>query len=104
MALFPADPVVDAVATRLLARASAGMERFGVSMEAENKPFDFWASEAIEEVLDAANYLEKARRVFQEQIRLAFERGRQYERDIIDEEEQNRYDARQHELFQARLR
>lgn len=103
MKYFPADAVVDAVAARLIARAEAGMAKFGISMEAEHKPFETWADEAMQEVLDAANYLEKAKRQHRADLDRAFALGRQHERDIIDEETQARYDSRQHELFVARL-
>jgi hypothetical protein len=104
MQYFPDDPVVDAVATQLLDRAAKGMKTYGISMEAENRPFDQWCREAIEEALDFACYIEKARRKFGERLQEEFDLGRQHERDIIDEEAQATYDARQHDLFVHRLR
>lgn len=59
--LFPADPVVAAVAKRLLDRAAVGMQTYGISMDAERKPVTYWIDHAIEELLDAANYLQKLR-------------------------------------------
>ena len=59
--IFPADPVVDAVAKRLLERAAVGMKTYGISMDAERKPVTYWIDHAIEELLDAANYLQKLR-------------------------------------------
>ena len=103
MQYFPDDPVVDAVATQLLTRAARGMKTYGISMEAEDRPFDQWCKEAIEEALDFACYIEKARRKFGECLQQEFDKGRQHERDIIDEEAQARYDARQHDLFHKRV-
>ena len=57
--VFPQDPVVDAVARKLLERAEAGMQTYGISMSDERKPIVFWLDQAIEEALDLANYLMK---------------------------------------------
>lgn len=57
--IFAADPVVDAVAKRLLERATVGMKTYGISMAAERKPPSYWLDHAIEEALDLANYLMK---------------------------------------------
>ena len=39
------------------------MEKFGVSMEKNTKPFDHWIDETIEELLDAIHYLTKAKSI-----------------------------------------
>ena len=57
--IFPQDPVVDAVARKLLERAETGMKTYGISMDAEQKPQTYWLDHAIEEALDLANYLMK---------------------------------------------
>ena len=40
-----------------------GMEKFGVSMENRDKPFDAWIDDTVEELLDAIHYLVKARSI-----------------------------------------
>jgi hypothetical protein len=39
------------------------MKDYGVSMEAQSKPLREWIDDAIEELLDAALYLEKVKRL-----------------------------------------
>jgi hypothetical protein len=60
---FPDDPVVEAVLQRMHRRATKGMKDYGVSMEAQSKPLREWIDDAIEELLDAALYLEKVKRL-----------------------------------------
>jgi hypothetical protein len=60
---FPEDPVVEAVLSRMYDRAKRGMVEYGVSMEDEKRPFRQWIDDAIEELLDAALYLEKLKRL-----------------------------------------
>jgi hypothetical protein len=49
--------------SRMYDRAKRGMVEYGVSMEDEKRPFRQWIDDAIEELLDAALYLEKLKRL-----------------------------------------
>ncbi len=92
MSLFPDDPVVAAVAEKLLSRARVGMQTYGISMDAERKPPAYWLDHAIEEALDLANYLMKLKMDLEAaQLAADLEADRQHE-DI------------QYDLFKQRLR
>ena len=53
------DPVVNRVIQRFVERSAEGMERFGVSMEANDQPALHWIENAQEELMDGILYLEK---------------------------------------------
>jgi hypothetical protein len=40
-----------------------GMEKFGKTMEVNDRPLDQWIDETIEELLDAVHYLVKAKSI-----------------------------------------
>ena len=53
------DPVVNRVIQRFVERSAEGMERFGVSMEANDQPALHCIENAQEELMDGILYLEK---------------------------------------------
>ena len=57
------DPIVNKVIDIIVKRHMEGMEKFGVSMENRDKPFDAWIDDTVEELLDAIQYLVKARSI-----------------------------------------
>jgi len=57
------DPIVNKVVDKVLHRHMQGMEKFGKTMEANERPLDQWIDETIEELLDAVHYLVKAKSI-----------------------------------------
>ena len=57
------DPIVNKVIDIIVKRHMEGMEKFGVSMENRDKPFDAWIDYTVDELLDAIHYLVKARSI-----------------------------------------
>jgi hypothetical protein len=56
------DPVVDAIVLRMQARSREGIFKFGVTLEDQTMSPIEAIDNAIEEALDTAIYLEKAKR------------------------------------------
>ena len=57
------DPIANKVIDIICKRHVLGMEKFGKTMEENDKPFDHWIDSTIEELIDAIHYLVKARTV-----------------------------------------
>lgn len=57
------DPIVNEVVKLILERHIQGMDKFGKTMEANDRPLDQWITETIEELLDAVHYLTKAKSI-----------------------------------------
>ena len=59
------DPIVNEVITKIVDRHMQGMEKFGKTMDSNDRPLDEWTEETIEELIDAIHYLVKARSIIQ---------------------------------------
>jgi hypothetical protein len=57
------DPIVNKVIDKIVNRHMQGMEKFGGTMESNERPLDQWIEETIEELIDAIHYLVKARTI-----------------------------------------
>ncbi len=57
------DPIVNKVVDLIIKRHMQGMEKFGKTMESNDRPLDQWIEETIEEMIDAIHYLVKARTI-----------------------------------------
>ena len=56
------DPIVNQVITRMTDRSKEGMVKFGQTMAECDKPTVDWIDDTIEELLDAACYLERLKK------------------------------------------
>ena len=53
------DPIVNKIITKIIKRHKQGMQKFGKTMQDNNRPLNEWVKEAQEESLDFIHYLEK---------------------------------------------
>lgn len=58
------DPICNQVIELIVKRHIQGMETFGTTMAANNRPINEWVDETIEELLDAIHYLVKTKSIF----------------------------------------
>ena len=58
------DPIVNQVVDLIVKRHIQGMEKFGKTMEENERPINEWVDETIEELLDAIHYLVKTKTIF----------------------------------------
>lgn len=64
--LHVTDPIVRAVITRLQERSERGVQKYGTTLDANNLSLDEWLNHLQEELLDAANYIEKIRQLLKD--------------------------------------
>tara|TARA_R100000656_G_scaffold123302_3_gene99689 strand:- start:1203 stop:1526 length:324 start_codon:yes stop_codon:yes gene_type:complete len=57
------DPIVNKVIDIIVSRHMQGMEKFGKTMDSNDRPLDQWIEETIEELIDAIHYLVKAKTI-----------------------------------------
>ena len=57
------DPIVNKVVDIVMKRHMQGMEKFGKTIDSNERPLDQWIDETIEELLDAVHYLVKAKSI-----------------------------------------
>jgi hypothetical protein len=63
------DQIIKQVINKIQSRSDVGFEKYGVTMQDDNETtLDGWLQHLQEELMDAVNYLEKARMVLRDEI------------------------------------
>jgi hypothetical protein len=57
------DPIIEKVVDQLVSRSDVGYEKYGVTLDDDNSSLLTWLVHLQEELLDAANYVEKLKQV-----------------------------------------
>ena len=75
------DKIINRVIEKIQKRAEAGYKKYGVGLDKDEQTLDTWLNHLQEELMDAANYIEKARSVLRDEIEEC------YLRDVTKKEE-----------------
>ena len=62
------DKIIERVIKKIKARSDVGYKKYGVTLKDDNQPLDIWLTHIQEELMDAVNYIEKAKEVFSNEI------------------------------------
>lgn len=62
------DQIIKQVINKIQSRSDVGYKKYGVTLADDNQTLDEWLNHLQEELMDAVNYLEKARMVLREEI------------------------------------
>ena len=62
------DAIIQQVIKKIQSRSDVGFKKYGVTLEDDELPLDKWLQHIQEELMDAVNYIEKARMVLREEI------------------------------------
>ena len=62
------DKIIQQVINKIQSRSDVGFKKYGITLEDDKQPLDAWLQHLQEELMDAVNYLEKARMVLREEI------------------------------------
>ena len=62
------DKIINRVIEKIQKRAEAGYKKYGVGLDKDDQPLDAWLNHLQEELMDAVNYIEKARSVLRDEI------------------------------------
>ena len=55
------DPIIKKVINKFIKRSEVGFKKYGVTLKDDSADFDSWLNHLQEELMDAVNYIEKAR-------------------------------------------
>ena len=61
------DKIINRVIEKIQKRAEAGYKKYGVGLDKDEQSLDTWLNHLQEELMDAANYIEKIRAVLIEE-------------------------------------
>ena len=62
------DKIIEQVVNKIKSRSDVGYKKYGITLADDNQPLDAWLQHLQEELMDAVNYLEKARAVLRDEI------------------------------------
>jgi hypothetical protein len=57
------DIIIDRVIQKIKSRSDVGFKKYGVTLKDDDQPLDVWLTHIQEELMDAVNYIEKAKDV-----------------------------------------
>ena len=62
------DIIIDRVIQKFKGRSDVGFKKYGVTLKDDNQPLDTWLTHIQEELMDAVNYIEKAKSVLCDEV------------------------------------
>jgi hypothetical protein len=62
------DQIIKQVIDKIQSRSDVGYKKYGVTLADDDQPLDKWLQHLQEELMDAVNYLEKARMVLRNEV------------------------------------
>jgi hypothetical protein len=62
------DKIIEQVINKFISRSDVGFKKYGVTLNGDDQTLDTWLNHLQEELMDAVNYIEKARSVLREEI------------------------------------
>jgi hypothetical protein len=62
------DKVIERVINKIKARSDVGYKKYGVTLHNDEQTLETWLTHIQEELMDAVNYIEKAKSVLQDEI------------------------------------
>ena len=64
------DKIIERVINKIKSRSDVGFKKYGVTLKDDDQPLDMWLTHIQEELMDAVNYIEKAKEVLSDEIDL----------------------------------
>ena len=62
------DKIIERVINKIKSRSDVGYRKYGVTLKDDDQSLDTWLKHIQEELMDAVNYIEKAREVLTDEI------------------------------------
>ena len=62
------DKIIERVINKIKKRSDVGYEKYKVTLHDDDQPLDVWLTHIQEELMDAVNYIEKAKAVLTDEI------------------------------------
>ena len=82
------DKIIEQVINKIKSRSDVGYKKYGVTLKDDDQPLNVWLTNIQEELMDAVNYIEKAKSVLQDEIEEAMlnQAKRMNDIEVTDEE------------------
>jgi len=83
------DKIIEQVINKIKNRSDVGYKKYGVTLQEDNQSLDTWLTHIQEELMDAVNYIEKAKAVLIDEIEECMLKKAEEFNDNIDNIEVN---------------
>jgi hypothetical protein len=82
------DKIIERVINKIKSRSDVGYKKYGVTLSDDDQPLNVWLTHIQEELMDAVNYIEKAKSVLRDEIEEAMldQAKRMNDIEVTDEE------------------
>ena len=79
------DKIIERVINKIKARSDVGYKKYGVTLHDDEQTLETWLTHIQEELMDAVNYIEKAKSVLQDEIEeCMLKRSKDFNDNIAD--------------------
>ena len=62
------DKIIESVVNKIISRSDVGYKKYKVTLQDDDQTLDTWLNHIQEELMDAVNYIEKARQSLRSEI------------------------------------
>ena len=62
------DKIIERVINKIKSRSDVGYKKYGVTLKDDHQSLNVWLTHIQEELMDAVNYIEKAKEVLEDEI------------------------------------
>ena len=62
------DKIIERVINKITSRSDVGYKKYGITLKDDEQSLDTWLNHIQEELMDAVNYIEKAKEVLGDEI------------------------------------
>jgi len=83
------DKIIEQVINKIKSRSDVGYKKYGVTLQEDSQSLDTWLTHIQEELMDAVNYIEKAKAVLIDEIEECMLKKAEEFNDNIDNIEVN---------------
>ena len=77
------DKIIEQVINKIQKRSDVGFKKYNVTLNDDKQPLDAWLNHLQEELMDAVNYIEKARSVLREEIEECYIKDFNVEAELV---------------------
>ena len=77
------DKIIEQVINKIQRRSDVGFKKYNVTLNNDKQPLDAWLNHLQEELMDAVNYIEKARSVLREEIEECYIKDFNVEAELV---------------------
>ena len=77
------DKIIEQVINKIQRRSDVGFKKYNVTLNNDKQPLDAWLNHLQEELMDAVNYIEKARSVLREEIEECYIKDLNVEAELV---------------------